>query len=143
MIDSKECTKCGHSLPLSSFSKDKKAKHGLSYYCKTCASLKTKEQRLKRRKNPEYIKQFNAKITEANKLNKRAAVEYMGNSCFDCGGSFPDSVYDFHHLDMSTKEMNPSRVLRLKDRTKVMAELDKCVLLCANCHRIRHFEKDL
>ena len=38
MIDSKECTKCGHSLPLSYFFKDKSAKDGLAYYCKVCAS---------------------------------------------------------------------------------------------------------
>lgn len=54
MIDSKECTKCGHSLPLSYFSKDKSAKDGLAYYCKVCASANTKEQRLKRRENPEF-----------------------------------------------------------------------------------------
>ena len=142
MNDSKVCFKCKHALPSFSFSSDKKSKDKLASYCKKCAVEKAKQQRLKRRENPEYIKQFNAKITEANKLSKRAAVEYMGNSCSDCGGSFPDSVYDFHHLNMSEKEMNPSRVLRLRDRTKVMKELNKCVLLCANCHRIRHFEKE-
>jgi len=139
MEEVKVCSSCLRTLPLSSFSSDKKGKDGKGSYCKTCANTKAKEHRLERRKDPEYVKNHNAKITEINKQNKRAAVEYFGGVCNDCGGSFPDCVYDFHHLDMSTKEANPSKILRLKDRSKVISELNKCILLCANCHRIRHF----
>jgi hypothetical protein len=61
----------------------------------------------------------------------------MGGKCTDCGGVFPLACFDFHHLDPSTKDFDPCRGLT-KSKAKLFAELEKCVLLCANCHRIRH-----
>ena len=68
------------------------------------------------------------------------AVEYLGGACHDCGGKFPLPVYDFHHLDPTEKEHNLGNILRRKNFSEIEKELSKCVLLCANCHRIRHFE---
>jgi len=70
---------------------------------------------------------------------KRKIVEYFGNRCCDCDGVFYDCVYDCHHIDPSKKsfKLSSPKALRLSWR-KVKEELDKCVLLCANCHRIRH-----
>jgi hypothetical protein len=69
--------------------------------------------------------------------SKSKAIIYLGGQCTDCKGSFPNRVYDFHHLDNDKKE---SGLARIMGRTwdKIKPELDKCVLLCANCHRIRH-----
>jgi hypothetical protein len=64
----------------------------------------------------------------------------MGSSCVDCGISYPNthySVFDFHHLDPSEKDVDWSK-LRLRSWDKIVKELSKCVLLCSNCHRIRH-----
>ena len=70
--------------------------------------------------------------------HKKWAVEYLGAKCVDCGLKTDHlCVYDFHHIDPSQKETNvPS--LFLKSRERLKKELDKCVLLCANCHRVRH-----
>ena len=109
--------------------------------CKVCANNRAKEHRLNRRKDPDYVQNFNAKIAARLREQKRKAVEYKGNKCFDCNQSFPDCVYDFHHLDPATKDMNPSALVR-SGFEKSKTELDKCVMLCANCHRLRHFNKD-
>jgi len=72
---------------------------------------------------------------------KRKCFEYLGGKkCRMCGASgLPDECYDFHHID-GTKEVNVSSLLRamLTERTKtrIHKELDKCEILCANCHRI-------
>lgn len=66
------------------------------------------------------------------------AIDYMGGKCADCGGTFHYSQYEFHHLDPSTKEYNWSK-MRLRTLSSMRAELDKCVMLCANCHRFRHW----
>lgn len=71
---------------------------------------------------------------------KEKAVEYMGGVCFDCKQSYPNFVYDFHHLDRSQKDMNPSKAFR-ENFEQTKKELDKCVMLCSNCHRIRHFSR--
>ena len=68
---------------------------------------------------------------------KLEAIEYLGGKCLDCGGEFHSSVYDFHHLNPNEKEFKPSALFGNKFET-LKKELDKCVLLCSNCHRIRH-----
>lgn len=70
--------------------------------------------------------------------NKIKAVEYLGGRCLNCGLQTSHlAVYDFHHKDMSEKDSDPGSLLHYSwDRIK--KEIDKCVLLCANCHRIEH-----
>ncbi len=80
---------------------------------------------------------FNRYCTERWKRRKQTAIEAKGNKCFDCQQTFPYSVYDFHHLDPSSKDMD-WHDMRLTSEATLSEELSKCVLLCANCHRIRH-----
>ena len=64
-------------------------------------------------------------------------IERLGGRCQDCGGTFHPDVYDFHHLDPTEKEYSWSK-LRLFSPDRRRFELAKCVVLCANCHRMRH-----
>jgi hypothetical protein len=74
-------------------------------------------------------------------LNKIKAVEYLGGECKHCGLRTTHlSVYDFHHLDMTDKESDPGSLLHYSWE-RIEKEIKKCILLCANCHRIEH-EKD-
>ena len=59
--------------------------------------------------------------------------------CVDCPFSFKEhpEALDFHHLDPSKKEGSPRQMI-LSSRQKLLKELEKCVPLCATCHRIRH-----
>jgi len=68
---------------------------------------------------------------------KEEAIAEMGGCCADCGGVFHPDVYDFHHLDPSSKDYQWTK-LRLFSKARRDAELAKCVLVCANCHRVRH-----
>lgn len=56
--------------------------------------------------------------------------------CKDCGGTFPPVCMDFDHRDRSTKVADVS-VLARSSKAKCLAEIAKCDLVCANCHRIR------
>lgn len=77
------------------------------------------------------------------RANKRAAVVYMGEKCIDCGISDSNrpEIYDFHHLNPKIKEFNISKTS--KSLNKIKKELDKCILLCSNCHRTRHATNNL
>lgn len=69
------------------------------------------------------------------------AIDYKGSKCMDCG-LLTDalSVYEFHHRDPSLKEFKVFILWTKKfDWDLVKKEIDKCDLLCANCHRIRHW----
>lgn len=58
--------------------------------------------------------------------------------CSDCGGSFPPVCMDYDHRDPHTKTREISRILsRGASWASLRTELDKCDLVCANCHRIR------
>lgn len=76
-------------------------------------------------------------VLERVRNNKKKAVEYLGGKCCDCGGIFHPSVYDFHHRDPSEKEDHPEKTLH-RSWDKILFEIDKCDLLCSNCHRLRH-----
>jgi len=70
---------------------------------------------------------------------KKASVEYKGGKCEKCGWSGNIACFDFHHKDPTQKDFNPSAVhLANKSWEVVKKELDKCQLLCANCHRLEH-----
>ena len=79
----------------------------------------------------------------ANRLlvffRKRSAIEYKGGKCQDCGcvSNLTDDVvkFDFHHLKDKEFAISDSQS---KGWKTLKNELDKCLLLCANCHRMRH-----
>lgn len=67
---------------------------------------------------------------------KLAAVKLLGNKCNRCGWAGPIAGYDFHH-NQGDKDFNISNPAN-KSWKLVLAELAKCELLCACCHRIEH-----
>jgi len=68
---------------------------------------------------------------------KKWAINYLGGVCIDCKQPYHPAVYQFHHIDPQTKDFSWDKG-RLRSLSSVKKELDKCVLLCANCHAIRH-----
>ncbi len=69
---------------------------------------------------------------------KRRAVLALGGACRGCGCVVPSRVFEFHHLDARVKDFAISADGILRSWKKIEAELAKCVLLCANCHRETH-----
>lgn len=70
-------------------------------------------------------------------------MERYGSACGRCGYNECFSALEFHHPNPEEKhpEYTPCELIRIRDLEKIYPELDKCVLLCANCHRKVH--KDL
>lgn len=57
--------------------------------------------------------------------------------CTDCGLTFPPECMDYDHIG-DNKVLSVSKMVRSKHSFEaVFAEIDKCELVCANCHRIR------
>lgn len=82
--------------------------------------------------------QSKGKTQARRKANKERAVNYLGGQCEKCGLISPYySVYDFHHRDPKEKEADPGSLLH-RSWEVVFNEISKCMLLCANCHRITH-----
>jgi hypothetical protein len=85
---------------------------------------------------------FNAYCINRWIKRKEQAIEAKGNKCQDCDRTFPYPAYDFHHLDPSKKDMQWNKMRLVTEKT-LQEELDKCVLLCAVCHRLRHYNERL
>lgn len=147
------CSKsCAASLNNSLHPKRKKGEPNYCDYCgkelsskkaTTCIECRYKhvvpksETRLPYQKRSEEWKRKNReRVKERLRQLKTLAVEYLGGSCQRCG--YDKSVWSlhFHHLDPTEKDFNISGQSRSWEATK--AELDKCVLLCGNCHAEEH-----
>jgi hypothetical protein len=75
-------------------------------------------------------------------LRQRATLDWLRNlrrvPCMDCGGVFPPHVMDFDHRDPTQKSFSlAAEKVLLKNRKVLEAEVAKCDVICANCHRIR------
>jgi hypothetical protein len=127
------CGGCKRVLDPSSF-------HKGATQCKDCAKARSRKDYARRMKDPDYVEKKRKADRDRWRARKEEAVALMGGKCNDCGGTFPAPVYDFHHLDPSEKDMNPSDALTSVKHWK--DEIKKCVLLCANCHRMRHWNED-
>ena len=62
----------------------------------------------------------------------------MGSSCQGCGIRGIPAIFEFHHRDAQQKEFGLSEEGIPRTWAKMLAELAKCVMLCANCHREVH-----
>lgn len=68
---------------------------------------------------------------------KEKAIVYKGGCCANCGYSNYYGALEFHHTTPEEKDVDWGK-LRLRSWDKITFELDKCVMLCANCHREEH-----
>jgi hypothetical protein len=108
------CCCCKQTKELSNFT----SKNGrIQKYCKKCSS--------------DY------KVERLRKI-KQQAVDYKGGKCERCEYDKYIGALEFHHLDPSQKDFSLSRSNKLVFNELVKNELDKCILLCANCHREEH-----
>ena len=69
---------------------------------------------------------------------KELAVQYKGGKCCICGYNKYVGALEFHHLDPNQKDFNIGAKGYTRSFNKVKEELDKCICVCANCHREIH-----
>lgn len=77
-------------------------------------------------------------VAKRRKKIRKMVVEYLGGKCQVCGYNRCIAALDFHHLDESKKKFGLSQRGMTRSWVKTRKELDKCVLLCSNCHRELH-----
>ena len=77
-------------------------------------------------------------VARRRKKLKQLAVEYKGGKCSICGYSKCIAALEFHHLNPLEKDFGISASGETRSWEKVKAELDKCIIVCSNCHREIH-----
>ena len=74
-------------------------------------------------------------VAKRRRKIKTLALEYKGGKCQVCGYKKYQGALDLHHLNSKEKEFGIADKGYTRSWEKVKAELDKCILVCANCHR--------
>jgi len=72
---------------------------------------------------------------------KAAAIKYLGGKCKNCGWSGNQAAIQFHHKNSKEEEFTIGNVSN-KSWDSIINEMQKCVLLCANCYAIHHSSKN-
>lgn len=115
------CSQCGNKI-----TKSRK-------FCDNCRKLRKAEANSKRTKIGRNTKH----VTSWRQRLKKKAIEYKGGSCSRCNYSKSVRALTFHHLDPQEKDFGIGSG-DTKSWETVKKELDKCILLCANCHAEEH-----
>ena len=114
----RKCKDCGLELSLDRFEKTRRQ-------CRKCRSI------------------YNIKYTKTKARKRKAElIKYKGGKCEICNYDKCNAALEFHHKE--DKKFNVGKIIaRLSEanyRKMMFKEIDKCLLLCANCHREIHFE---
>jgi hypothetical protein len=109
-----------------------------------------KDPEVKKAKHAEYSRKhyegnYAKRREEINIRRRRLKAEWdeykKTLKCVKCGFTH-HAALDFHHEDPSTKEGNVNRFVSNAQYKRVYEEIKKCIVLCANCHRIHHYEEN-
>jgi hypothetical protein len=117
----KTCKGCGEDLPLDSFYVNVGMRDGRLSWCKPCVVSRYRAGRSQRQREVlAYIQQIK-----------------LARGCVDCGYNAHPAALDFDHLPGHVKEYRLATMAAGLRRNKIDAEIAKCEVVCANCHRIR------
>lgn len=130
----KKCFKCGIIKNISEFNKHSKRKDGLQSSCRECNG-KYLEKHYKDNKQYYYNK-----TKEYKQININWLIKIKENlKCSKCGESHI-ACLDFHHLDPAGKEYGISHMAYSgMSKESILKEIEKCIILCSNCHRKIHY----
>jgi hypothetical protein len=136
------CRVCNIDKPESDFSPKNNGK--LNTRCKECSNEYARRHYRENKNFRERRKACVAAYNRRSYVERQKKLEALKDKpCADCGVWYPPCVMEFHHLDPSNKTIEVPLLMNTRCRwERVLEEVDKCVLLCANCHRIRHHIHD-
>jgi hypothetical protein len=126
-MKTKTCTICKILKPIAEFDFTKSKPNGQSY-CSAC------RRNWMQKHYKKHKREYKAKAIEAKRRRRELINSLKARPCSDCKQSYPPYVMDFDHI--SNKSFNIGNNIDLS-KDKVLKEISKCDLVCANCHRLR------
>jgi hypothetical protein len=131
-MPSKKCVTCGFVRPVSDFNPRTSARDGLQDRCRPCTKEWYSANRIEHGVNTRR-----RKASHRQDIVDRVRLHLLDHPCVDCGAT-DLRVLDFDHRDPGTKLASVGRLLgQGRPWPAIDAEMAKCDVRCANCHRIR------
>ena len=133
----KVCTKCLIPKQASEFYVRKAAPRAgqLFSLCKMC--FKKRGREYYRTLTDSQSKQWKANTEHRKAFTLALVLIAKDRPCLDCGVKYEPCQMDFDHRDPSTKIDSVASLTGDGGMTKILLEIAKCDLVCANCHRLR------
>ncbi len=131
----KKCYTCQTLKEESEFNKNKGRNDGLNSICRQCSGERSRQYYSE---NKELHKK-NIGINKAKyKAKLRTEIDILkSKGCHFCSEKEPVCM-DFHHINPDKKEYLVSRLIGMVSKRKLKKEIDKCIIVCSNCHRKLH-----
>jgi hypothetical protein len=131
-MENKKCYTCEKTLPLTEFNKNKRRYDGLQTHCRKCQREKSRKYYAANK--PKMVRQINECKEARKEVNRERLYEYfLSHPCVDCGESDP-RVLEFDHQRDKTATIS-SLLCSGYGWERIVEEIDKCEVRCANCHR--------
>lgn len=131
----KYCPRCKLALSLDSFGNNRARYDGKQNICKGCR--KTASAKDYQDNSKKYVDRAALQREAMRKIVREA----KDHPCMDCGVSYPPYVMDFDHRPDEVKLGNIAELTNQVGRAKLEAEIKKCDVVCANCHRLRTWHR--
>lgn len=129
----RRCGRCGTEKPLTEFAWHRRAKGQRQHHCRTCQAEYRRQHYLANR--AKYIARAHRRKQELWAERTAMLLEYFASHpCVDCGETDP-VVLEFDHL--RDKSFNIGNKLTNYSWASIVAEIEKCEVVCANCHKRR------
>lgn len=122
------CTNCKKFLSHQKFgvnNRKRDSNYGFTYWCTFC----------KQEKDRKYNRRTREKRVNRYRSLKIKYIKLAGAKCQKCGYDESFAALHFHHVNPIEKSNTPVTVVNSNDEKRTISELDKCCLLCANCHQ--------
>lgn len=144
------CLKCGNEFPNRVTIDGKVRNLHNRKYCIECSPFKSGNTKQLHKNKPQLSeeekiekkklksKQMTLATQKRREKVKQMSIDYKGGKCYLCGYDKCSGALEFHHIDPKQKSFAISSKGNTRAWEVVKKELDKCVLVCANCHREIH-----
>lgn len=138
----KNCGKCGQTKPVEEFYKRKSGQRVGQCYEKCIVCMKTRGRDYYHLNHERQLKLALIRRHRAYNIKRKYINEAKNRACADCGLKYPYFVMDFDHKDRRDK-INDVAYMATRNWSleKIKNEVNKCEVVCANCHRIRTYGK--
>jgi hypothetical protein len=140
----KRCSRCKKTKAVTSFSKKKGGRGGLAAHCKSCQKEYWTSYYESANNRTKHIRRA-VTHNQVRRERIRATVQTLKQvPCADCEGEYPYYVMQFDHDPSTEKLAAISRLMQAgAAEVKLMAEIRKCEVVCANCHAERTYQRIL
>ncbi len=129
MSEQKLCSTCGEPKSVFDFHASNRRAGARTetngYIQSRCKECQKADRRYYSKRNNEFLREIKT-----------------SHGCQDCGYNEHFSALDFHHINPDDKDFSVTSGEGLSTSIKrLKVEIEKCIILCANCHRIRHYKE--